>query len=298
MTIKEFSGNMKQAVSLELGSGYKVEEVSVDKNNGVTLEALLVKKSGLNLSPTIYLNSYYEDHLDGENLHDVAGRLVRDYRAALPEEGIDISFFLDYERVKERLAFKLISAELNTELLESIPHVPFLDLEIAFYYSVEVSRMDGGSILIRNSHMEQWGVSTEDLMRDSLENTPRILPGNCRDIFSMMEKVCPDKAGTLSDDMKDLGLYVISNERLTLGAAVMLYPGMMEEVSDLLGGNLYIIPSSIHELIAISDRTEAHSQYLKDMIRLVNRTQLPPQDILSDSLYYFDRETGKITIVS
>ncbi len=289
---------MKQAVSLELGSGYKVEEVSVDKNNGVTLEALLVKKSGLNLSPTIYLNSYYEDHLDGENLHDVAGRLVRDYRAALPEEGIDISFFLDYERVKERLAFKLISAELNTELLESIPHVPFLDLEIAFYYSVEVSRMDGGSILIRNSHMEQWGVSTEDLMRDSLENTPRILPGNCRDIFSMMEKVCPDKAGTLSDDMKDLGLYVISNERLTLGAAVMLYPGMMEEVSDLLGGNLYIIPSSIHELIAISDRTEAHSQYLKDMIRLVNRTQLPPQDILSDSLYYFDRETGKITIVS
>lgn len=289
---------MKQAVSLELGSGYKVEEVSVDKNNGVTLEALLVKKSGLNLSPTIYLNSYYEDHLDGENLHDVAGRLVRDYMAALPEEGIDISFFLDYERVKERLAFKLISSELNTELLESIPHVPFLDLEIAFYYSVEVSRMDGGSILIRNSHMEQWGVSTEDLMRDSLENTPRILPGNCRDIFSMMEKMCPDKAGTLSDDMKDLGLYVISNERFTLGAAVMLYPGMMEEVSELLGGNLYIIPSSIHELIAISDRTEAHSQYLKDMIRLVNRTQLPPQDILSDSLYYFDRETGKITIVS
>ena len=288
---------MKQAVSLELGSGYKVEEVSVDKNNGVTLEALLVKKSGLNLSPTIYLNSYYEDHLDGENLHDVAGRLVRDYRAALPEEGIDISFFLDYERVKERLAFKLISSELNTELLESIPHVPFLDLEIAFYYSVEVSRMDGGSILIRNSHMEQWGVSTEDLMRDSLENTPRILPGNCRDIFSMMEKMCPDKSGTLSDDMKDLGLYVISNERLTLGAAVMLYPGMMEEVSDLLGGNLYIIPSSIHELIAISDRTEAHSQYLKDMIRLVNRTQLPPQDVLSDSLYYYDRETGKITIV-
>ena len=156
--------------------------------------------------------------------------------------------------------------------------------------------MDGGSILIRNSHMENWGVSTEDLMRDSLENAPKILPGTCRDIFSMMEKMCPDKTGTFSDDMKDLGLYVISNERLTLGAAVMLYPGMMEKVSEMLGGNLYIIPSSIHELIAVSDKTEAHSEYLKDMIRLVNRTQLPPQDVLSDSLYFFDREKGKITL--
>ncbi|MBO6007732.1 MAG: hypothetical protein J6P78_04115 [Lachnospiraceae bacterium] len=296
MTIKEFSGNMKQAVSMELGSGYKVEEVSVDKNNGVTLEALLIKKEGLNLSPTIYLNSYYEKHLGGENLHDVAGRMVRDYRSALPEEGIDISFFLDYEQVKERLAFKLISSELNTELLNTVPHVPFLDLEITFYYSVETDGMDGGSILIRNTHMESWGVGTGDLMRDSLENAPRILPGICRDIFGVMERMCPEKADTLTDDMKDLGLYVISNERLTLGAAVMIYPGMMEKVSDMLGGNIYIIPSSIHELIALSAKTEADPEYLRDMIRLVNRTQLMPQDVLSDSLYFFDRETGKITI--
>lgn len=288
---------MKQAVSLELGSGYKVEEVSVDKNNGVSLDALLIKKNGLNLSPTIYLNSYYEDHLDGANIHDSADRLVRDYKAALPSEGIDISFFMDYEQVKERLAFKLISSELNAVLLENIPHIPFLDLEIAFYYSVEACGMEGGSILIRNSHMEHWGVSREDLMRDSLENAPRILPGTCRDIFSMMEKICPEKADTVTDDLKDLGLYVISNEKLTLGAAVMLYPGMMEDVSQRLGGNLYIIPSSIHELIALSDKTEAHTEYLKDMISMVNRTQLAPQDVLSDSLYYFDRESGKITIV-
>ena len=111
-----------------------------------------------------------------------------------------------------------------------------------------------------------------------------------------MERMCPEKADTLTDDMKDLGLYVISNERLTLGAAVMIYPGMMEKVSDMLGGNIYIIPSSIHELIALSAKTEADPEYLRDMIRLVNRTQLMPRDVLSDSLYFFDRETGKITI--
>ena len=289
---------MKQAVSLELGSGYKVEEVSVDKNNGVSLEALLIKKNGLNLSPTIYLNSYYEDHLDGENIREGAGRLVRDYKAALPSEGIDISFFMDYGRVKERLAFKLISSELNTELLENIPHIPFLDLEIVFYYSVEMNGMEGGSILIRNSHMEHWGVGAEDLMRDSLENAPRILPGTCRDIFSMMKKMCPDKTSDVTDDLKELGLYVISNERLTLGAAVMLYPGMLEEVSEMLGSSLYIIPSSIHELIVVSDKNGSDIKYLKDMIRVINRTQVAPQDVLSDTLYRFDKDTGKITAAS
>ena len=287
---------MKQAVSLELGSGYKVEEVSVDKNNGVSLDALLIKKKGLNISPTIYLNSYYEDYLDGECLREGAGRLIRDYRSALPSEGLDVSFFEDYERVKERLAFKLISSELNEELLESIPHIPFLDLEITFYYSVDADKMEGGTILVRNSHMERWGVTTEDLMRDSLENAPRVLPGSCREICSLMEKMCPEKAGTFSEDIRDLNLYVLSNERLTLGAAVMLYPGMMEEVSDMMDSDVYIIPSSIHELIVLPAGNETDLTYLKDMIRVINRTQLAKQDVLSDSLYFFSRETGKITV--
>jgi hypothetical protein len=289
---------MKQAVSIEPGSGYKVDEVTVDKNNGVCLEALLIKKNGLNLSPTIYLNSFYEDHLDGENLHDCASRLVRDYKAALPDEGIDISFFTDYERVKERLAFKLISSELNEELLKNIPHIPFLDLEIVFYYSVEMRGVEGGAILIRNSHMEHWGVGTEDLMRDSLENAPKLLPGTFKDIYGMMETMCPDKAGEITDDIRDLGLYVVSNDHLTLGAAVMLYPGMMEGVADMTGGSFYIIPSSIHELLVITEKNVNDIKNLRDMIRMINRTQVLPQDVLSDSLYYFDKETGKITVAS
>ena len=287
---------MKEAVSLELGSGYTVSEVSVDKNNGVCLDALLIKKKGINLSPTIYLNSYYEDYLDGECLREGAARLVRDYRAALPDEGIDISFFEDYEEVRKRLAFKLISSELNEVLLENIPHLPFLDMEIAFYYSVDVGKMDGGAILIRNSHMEHWGVKTEDLMRDSLKNAPKILPGTYREICDLMETMCPEKSGMLTDELKGLNLYVLSNERLTLGAAVILYPGMPEEVAQLLGSGFYIIPSSIHEVIVVSDKNETDITYLKDMIKVINRTQVAPQDVLSDSLYYFDTETGKITV--
>ena len=287
---------MKEAVSLELGSGYTVSEVSVDKNNGVCLDALLIKKKGINLSPTIYLNSYYEDYLDGECLREGAARLVRDYMAALPDEGIDISFFEDYEEVRKRLAFKLISSELNEELLENIPHLPFLDMEIAFYYSVDVGKMDGGAILIRNSHMEHWGVKTEDLMRDSLKNAPRILPGTHREICDLMETMCPEKSGMLTDELKGLNLYVLSNERMTLGAAVILYPGMPEEVAQLLGSGFYIIPSSIHEVIVVSDKNETDITYLKDMIKVINRTQVAPQDVLSDSLYYFDAETGKITV--
>ena len=296
MTIQEFSGNMQQAVSLELGSGYTVKQISVDKNNGVTLEALLIKKDGINLSPTIYLNSYYDDYIGGESIRDSAGRLIRDYKAAAPAEDLDMEFFVDYELVRQKLAFKLISSELNTELLEKIPHIPFLDLEIVFYYSVDFGGREGGSILIRNNHMEHWGVKTEDLMRDSMDNTPRLLPCTHREICSMLENMCPETAGSYTDEIKELNLNVITNDQMTLGAAVMLYPGAMEEVCALMGGDFYIIPSSIHELIVVSDRNAIDTGYLKEMIRYVNRTQLAPQDVLSDSLYHFDSETGKIAI--
>ena len=94
------------------------------------------------------------------------------------------------------------------------------------------------------------------------------------------------------------GLYLVSNEKMIFGASVILYPGMMESVAEKLDSNLLIIPSSIHEVLVLSDKLTTDWDYLRDMIHSVNKTEMVPQDILSDSLYYFDRETGKITIAS
>ncbi|MBP5555297.1 MAG: hypothetical protein J6X94_10575 [Lachnospiraceae bacterium] len=297
MTIKEFSGNMKKAVENILGEGYSIEEALIDKNNGVRLEALVIRDPGMNIAPTIYLRSYYENYEDGESLQEGAARLVEDYRKSVPEEGFDVSFYEDYECVKKGLSYKLISAERNKELLTNIPYVPFLDLAIVFYYAFEKRGLPDGSILIRNKHMEMWGVSTEQLMKDAGENAPVSLPGVCRDMGSVLERICPGKVGeVLPEDELKLPMYVLSNSRMINGAAAMLYPDILHNLSEVLESDLYIIPSSVHEVIVFARNMSDDEKSLKDMIRTVNMTQLEPQDVLSDSLYFYDRKDEKISI--
>ncbi|MBP8969481.1 MAG: hypothetical protein KBG42_09405 [Lachnospiraceae bacterium] len=297
MTIKEYSGNMKQALEKILGEGYEVEEALIGKNNGVQLDALVIRTSGMNIAPTLYLKSYFENYEDGETIQDGAMRLAEDFRRALPDEGFDVSFYEDYDLVKEGLSYKLISAERNSELLSDVPHVPFLDLAIVFYYAFENRGLPDGTILIKNKHMEMWGVSTEQLMRDAGENAPKSLPGVCRDMCSVLERIYPGKSEEIFPANEPmLPMYVLSNSRMVNGAAAMLYPDILHNLSESLKSDLYIIPSSVHEVIVLSRNMAGDEKSLREMIHTVNETQLEPQDVLSDSLYFYDRKDEKISI--
>lgn len=297
MTIKEYSGNMKQALEKILGEGYEVEEALIGKNNGVQLDALVIRTSGMNIAPTLYLKSYFENYEDGETIQDGAMRLAEDFRRALPDEGFDVSFYEDYDLVKEGLSYKLISAERNSELLKDVPHVPFLDLAIVFYYAFENRGLPDGTILIKNKHMEMWGVSTEQLMRDAGENAPKSLPGVCRDMCSVLERIYPGKSEEIFPANEPmLPMYVLSNSRMVNGAAAMLYPDILHNLSESLKSDLYIIPSSVHEVIVFARNMAGDEKSLRDMIHSVNETQLEPQDVLSDSLYFYDRKDEKISI--
>ena len=70
----------------------------------------------------------------------------------------------------------------------------------------------------------------------------------------------------------------------------------LRDISDKLDSNLYIIPSSVHEVLVLSEKLGDDKKSLQEMIRMVNETHLEPQDILSDSLYFYDRNDEKISI--
>ena len=298
MEIREFSGNMKKALEKKLGDGYTVEEKTISKNNGVSLEALVIRKDKINLSPTIYLRSYYERYTGGEGLKSVSESLLSDYYNAVPPQGIDMDFYTDYEKVRKGLFYKLISTERNSALLEEIPHIPFQDLDIVFYYSLDTEGMPEGTILVRNKHMEMWGIGTEELMKDATANSPLSMPAKCSRLLDVIKEMKPESAEFISDYDNLPPMYIISNEKMINGASAILYPGLLSELSDKLGSGLLIIPSSVHEVIVIPENGIDDRDYLRKMIYCINRSQLDPQDILSDTLYYFDAETEKITVAS
>ena len=94
-----------------------------------------------------------------------------------------------------------------------------------------------------------------------------------------------------------LPMQILSNRQHVHGASCILYPGVLEQLSEKEDCDFYILPSSIHEVILLKDSKDEDTVQLKEMIWDVNRTQVAPEEILSGSLYHFSRVEKRLNIV-
>lgn len=280
----------------------KVRLDDVRKNNGTVLRGLTVIQDNSNVSPIIYLNSHYNDYVSGKvTLPDVVRRVLDTYNENKVNRHMDMQFFMNYSDVKRQITYKLVNTEKNRELLSDIPHMEFLDLSVVFQCVVAQERFGMASILIHNAHMDLWGVSADELYQVAKENTPRIFP---YEIKSLEDTLCdllgeadPEECNRecfLSGLTGDMPMFVLSNKNGTGGSACMLYEDVLRNFAVAVGGDFFIIPSSVHELILVPSENEGVVKDIKDMIREINDTQVPDEEILSYSLYFYNRDTGKI----
>lgn len=306
MEFTSFKTLVKEEVERRAGKTYRVRLNDVMKNNGVILSGLTVMQDDSNISPTIYLNNYYEAYENGQaTLGMVINDVMDVYNRNKVNRKLDMRYFLNYESVKSRIVLKLINTEKNSELLKDVPHVEFLDLSIVFQCLISDEHIGSASVLIHNAHAKLWGVDDKELYKRAYQNTPKLLKYELKSMKDVMceimklEKDEYNESGYEScrEELSEcMQLYVLSNKRRTDGAACMLYPSLIEDFAKAIGSDLYIIPSSIHELLLLPARGTDSSDELKSMIREINETQLLTEEVLSNSLYFYDCTAKEIKI--
>lgn len=289
MDINKFLTEVEEKLKEKMNREIKIKTQKVRKNNNVIYYGLIIQKPEQNIAPTIYLNGFYDMYLSGMDMEDVVQCIMDTYKKGEVKESINMDFFCNFEEVKDRIAYRLINAERNKELLEQIPHILFMDLAICFYYAFYQEELGEGMILIHNSHMEMWGTNHKELMKLAEENTGRMLPPSFVSMKTLLRE--------MFEESVDPGLYVLTNEKKCQGAAVLLYPHVLEEAAKKLGGSFYVLPSSIHEVILFKESGHENTKGLKEMIREANDTQVATEEILSDYPYYYDAERKKLTII-
>lgn len=302
MKIENFSKEVKEA--LERKTEYKVKEMKIQKNNGVMLYAITLKEDGINIAPTIYLEDYFDNYREYNwSIEQVADKIIEIYKKHRFKHNVDTDFFTNYGAAKQRIVYKLINFNRNKYWLKEIPHIRFKDLAITFYYLVNNDKFGNATILITNRHLKEWGVSTEDVYAVAKDNTPKLLKARLQNMMqvltglvgnNLLEEVEGSKSVTELFGADDYDMYVLSNSTKLYGAAVILYDDILKEFADKMQSNLYILPSSIHEVIIIPDKGTMTKKKLQEMVKEVNETQVPEQEVLSDTVYYFDRNTNKI----
>lgn len=293
MEIKEFVQKVQKAVQKRVGEGFQVKIHEVQKNNNTVFQGLLIMSEQQNVSPTIYLNSFWEAYREGVTFSVIIEHIMRVYHQDTPKQNVDMSFFKEYDKVKGRICYKLISLERNAELLLKIPYFKFLDLAICFYYAYQGEELGEGSILIHNNHMEMWQVTRADLLEAARQNTPALFPCEIESMENTLRQILG--IGLAEENQTDeiniqraMAMQVVSNQNKVYGASCILYPEVLEKVARRVGQNLYIIPSSVHEMLLLPDDGSDDGEYLQKLIGEVNATQVEPEAVLSDQLYYYD----------
>ncbi len=271
------------------------------KNNGYQRKGITFVKQGIHVSPTIYLEEYYEKYKLGEKPEKLAEQIVEMYHRVRLECPLGEERVLDYEWVKKRIIYKLVHRGRNQQLLDQAPHVPYLDLAVLFFVLIDVDESGGqmATMLIKNEHMKWWKVPPEDIYQEAAVNTERLLPYE----FSAMCAVIDEMLGyqeTDEEEWKELreqeSMYILTNKLRSFGAAAMLYPGRLESIGEYFKENYYILPSSVHELIMIPESRALPKEEMEGIVKEVNEAHVQPEEYLSDHAYYYDRTEKKVLL--
>jgi hypothetical protein len=204
---------------------------------------------------------------------------------------IDLSFFRNFDSVEEKLSFKLIGLKDNKEYLEDIPYRRFEDLAMVPICMVRNSEIGVGHITIRNSHLDLWGITYDRLWKNLMENSTKTA--------EVKIKTMPDFLG--EDYINDFevlqNIIIVSNKEQNYGAGAVLYPGVLEKISDKYGKNLYVLPASVHEVLVLPEQGEENeAEMLEAIVRQVNAGVLSKEDFLSDKIYYYEKTAGILAV--
>ena len=322
MNYLEFQKQIEENVLDYLPDKYAdalVQMQQVRKNNGVMLDGISILRPGDNAAPTIYLNDYYRHYQYGRELDDILQEIAKITMESQRNGRIDVNKLLDFEEVKDKIIFKVIGVQNNEVQLQSMPHRVEQDLAQVYQILVE-KREDGNALLtITNEVQERLGVSEEILHEAAMINTPREFLPTFRSIKEVIKEMMKEDfmsemmGNTENKEMRefleemfseqfdemeepDVPMYVLSNDHLSNGAAVIFYPEMKEYIAEQLQGDFFVLPSSVHETLIVPDNGNMDYQELKSMVNEVNRTEVSELDVLAGEVYFFDREAREFMI--
>lgn len=304
MTYQEFVIKMQNRLNYRQKQSGNVYSVSVDtvKKIQASYYGLLISVStisdakwGINLKP------YYFEFLESEvSMDDMVDRI--DQRICYEIEHLpkyDLSNLKDYEYVKNHLGLQVINMEKKQEFLKKIPYTQIADLALVYRIFIDQNTC----ALINNNMLKCYAISKEQLHSDAISHAQREKP--C--LIRKMEEVLKELLNNIlqeeempkeeREEMKNnlakvendppLPMYVAGIDGV-YGASVIARPDFLEEATQIMGGDFYVVPSSMHEVIILKDLHEGGIEVLEETIREVNMLKVPEEDFLSNNLYHYD----------
>lgn len=287
---QEFAEDIKEKVSQK---GYGEVETSfhnIEKTNQ-NYEAISVVPAGGNIGVNYNIENAFASYEHSGDYEGVLASATGAIASGLDQVPVvNVNALMNYEIMKEKLSVEVISAEVNEELLAKVPHDRIEDLAVVYRFIMESNEDGRASILVNNDLIERMGVTHEQLRADALENSPEIRPAVIQGMNEVMKEMMGPEAYEMfgiPDDTEEM-MFIATVPDKNSGAGVLAYQDFMDQAAEKIGGDFFILPSSIHEILLVPDDGQKGADELKAMVMDVNATQVSPEERLSDNVYHYD----------
>lgn len=295
LTYEQFKTEITENIKDYLPDDYKDAEVKLSTVNkiGKTYDSLFVRPKNKIYSPAADINMFFDAYESGETLDEIMRNIADVLQTEAPDDVKDISWLLDYEKVKERLFIRVSNADKNKNIIESAPHKKVEDLIITCHIAVNQGPNNMASTIVNKDLLERYGVTEDQLFEDAMKNAPEVSPVRIDSMYDFISHMVPEFEEN-PDEAKSM--YIVTNKTNTYGAAAIFYSGILDKMYEKIGGSFIVLPSSVNEVIVVPDN--GRYKDLKKMVEDINESSVEPEERLSNSVYKYDAESKSLCIVA
>lgn len=304
MNRKEFYEYIKNNVKNYLPQTYENAEIKLQeiaKNNGVNLTAITIPEGTQRAVPSIYLDSMYQDYLNGKPLDSCVGD-VADMRIELQDMAAYVNLGLpdirNYEEMKDKLQVRICDPEWNKDRLADKVYTEHGDFAAYYTINLEEDQHGTSSIPVTVNLMKSWGVTAEQIHADATaaDKDRGAVLMDMKEIINSMVFGGEEPENLLNHklDMETIEnpMFCLTNENKMNGASLLLQEDIRKQIGECLGSDYFVLPSSIHEVLILPDNGMFEVPALNQMVQEVNETQVEPQERLSDKVQFCNGKTA------
>lgn len=262
-----------------------VREAEVNKLQGESYCGISILPKDSEIAVTVNLKGFHEMYESGGAfgavLESIASSAIKGYQNRV--DVVSQEMLAHYDQVKPLLTVQVVGIENNEEMLKKIPHKRLLDMAIVYRIELDSSTEGLMTVLVTNQVLEGYKITPEQLHEDAMSAVVESHPY----VFQPITDTLNDMG--VSDIPKDeSGMSVVTNATRMYGAAVITYPNFMENMKEKMGGDFFLLPSSVHEVLILPDNGEYSARVLEAMVTDINASALSPEEKLTDSAYHYD----------
>ncbi len=207
----------------------------------------------------------------------------------------------NYEDIRDSLRVRVMDMKTNAEKLQDLIYEPMgCGMALVAYMELPDGFPEDGIANVPKTFAQIEGASKRLIMHDAMVGSmgaeqPKLCPIHDMLFGSGADNLFPENGPVEIDSSMPL---VLTTDSGRLGASVLYYPGVTKHLGDLVGGDYFVLPSSIHEVLILPDRGQTDPKELARMVKEINETQVLPEERLGNRVLHYRADLQKLQVAA